>query len=96
MCQALYRAHLTLLLALLRASKPRFREFCDLPNFIQLVNAGDLNPGVSPKSRLLPSRNKVRDRGNDTELGRTLGKQVVLTNCLSGEVCCSQAAALVE
>lgn len=96
MCQALYQGHLTPPHALSQVNKPRFREFCDLPNFIQLVNAGDLNPGVSPKSKLLPSRNKVRDHGNDMEMGGTLGKQVVLTSCLSGEECRSQAATLVE
>lgn len=42
-------------------SKLRFRELCHLLSFIQLVNAGDLNPGVSPSSKLLPLRKEIRE-----------------------------------
>lgn len=71
--------------ALLQASKLKFRELCNLPNFIQLVNAGDLNLGLSPKSKLLPPRNKVRDLWKHGDLRKT--GEAGGFHQLSGKVC---------
>lgn len=57
-------------------SKLRFGEFCDVPNFIQLVSAEDLNPGVPLTSKCCLPETSSEIRGNMEFCGK-LQKQVV-------------------
>ena len=79
-CQVLCWGCLTLPPAVLQTSKLIFRGLCDLPNFIQLVNAGDLNPGISP-SQNAASRKQTQGSTENWEAGGF--------HKLSGKVCSS-------
>lgn len=72
-----------------QVSKLRFREFCDLPSFIQLVSAEDLDPGLPLTSKCCLPETSSEIRGNNMEFCGKLQKQVVFANGLSGEVCSS-------
>lgn len=72
-----------------QVSKLRFGECCGLLNFIQLVNAEDLNPGIPLTSKGCFPETSLEIRGNNMEFCGKLQKQVVFANGLSGKVCSS-------
>lgn len=65
-----------------------------MPNLNQLVNAGDLDLGIYPKSKLLPPGNKVRDPWKQHGDTRKFGEAGGFHKLAKGAV--PQAATLVE